>query len=360
MKDSMKAGIVTPGKRGSTSLIDMPMPQPSGGEVLVRVLEVGIDGTDTEINEGKYGEPPKGEEILILGHECLGEIIEEGNSGFNKGQLVVPIVRRPDDCPDCHAGHYDLCTEGNFKEHGIRGLHGFMREYFTERPEFLVPVPGKIRGIAVLTEPLSVVEKGVSRAIALHEHSARAIHMALVLGAGSLGLLAIACFRQQNINTYGFDIVSESSLKARISEALAAHYVDGRTMDLEQLPGQIGKPDIIFEATGNSLVMFQAMLILENNGVLCIAGLPSGAKPLPVESDALLSGLVLGNKTIFGTVSSNRSHYEKAVQLLIEAEDRWPGLMSRIVTGRFRLENFVDALHPEDVTIKNIVQVDST
>lgn len=357
MKDGMKAGIVTPGKKGSASLVHMPVPEPAGEGLLVKVLQVGIDGTDIEINDGEYGEPPRGEEILVIGHECLGEIIEPGSSGLSKGQLVVPVVRRPDSCPDCRAGQYDLCTEGNYKEHGIKGVHGFMREFFAEKPDFLVTVQENVRNVAVLTEPLSIVEKGVSRAMDLHERSTRSVETALVLGAGPLGLLAVACFRQQNINTYGLDVVPRSSPKARIIEALEARYLDGREIDLEQWPEHIGHPDIIFEATGNTSVMFKAMFALAKNGVLCLAGLASGAEPLPVESGALLTGLVLDNKAVFGTVSSNRSHYKKAVQLLTEAEERWPGVLSRIITGRYALKDFVDALHPEEATIKNVVTV---
>ncbi len=357
MTDSMKAGIVVPGRKGSACVVDMPVPEPDQGEVLVRVLEVGIDGTDTEIDDGEFGEAPEGEESLVGGHECIGEIIEPGKSGLDKGQLVVPIVRRPDGCPECRAGQYDLCTEGGYKEHGIRGLHGFAREFFSEKPDFLVPAPDTIRNVAVLTEPLSVVEKGVSRAMAVHEYSAKPVETALVLGAGPLGLLAVACFRQQGISTYGLDIVPESSPKARIIKDFEAHYIDGRELALEQLPDRIGSPDVIFEATGNSTVMFQAMLALGKNGVLCLAGLAAKAKPLPAETDALLSGLVLDNKTVFGTVSSNRSHYEKAVRLLAEAAELWPGVMSRVITGRYELREFVEALHPENETIKNIVQV---
>ena len=53
----MRAVAVTPGRRDSARVVEMDVPVPRQGEVLVKVLEVGIDGTDMEISQGNYGEP---------------------------------------------------------------------------------------------------------------------------------------------------------------------------------------------------------------------------------------------------------------------------------------------------------------
>src|SRR5262245_7435277 len=94
----MRAVAVTPGQKGSARLTDMPGPKRERDEYLVRVLEVGIDGTDREIDSGLYGDAPPGEKQLIIGHESLGVIEEEcpHETGFVKGGLVVGTVRRPD------------------------------------------------------------------------------------------------------------------------------------------------------------------------------------------------------------------------------------------------------------------------
>src|SRR3979411_2000137 len=124
----------------------------------MRVREVGIDGTDTEINEGLYGEAPPGSDFLVIGHEALSvvEAAGEGVSGFTPGDLVVSTGRRPDDGPNGRAGESDMCLFGNYTERGIKGAHGYMGEYYAETPAFMIKMPPVLRPFAVLLEPLSI------------------------------------------------------------------------------------------------------------------------------------------------------------------------------------------------------------
>src|SRR2546426_11937414 len=105
----MRAIAVTPKKAGSAQQVELPKPQLEGGRALMRVLEVGIDGTDTEINNGEYGEAPPGSYVLVIGHEALS-VVEAGGggaAGFAPGDLVRATGRRPDTCPNCEAGESD-------------------------------------------------------------------------------------------------------------------------------------------------------------------------------------------------------------------------------------------------------------
>jgi len=353
----MKAGAVTPGQKDSARLVQMDVPSPGQGELLVRMLEVGIDGTDMEINRGQYGESPAGHDFLVLGHEALGEIENPGTNKFSKGELVVPLVRRPDGCINCRSGQSDMCIEGNYRECGIRGAHGFLREYLAEEPQFLVRVPRELGRLAVLTEPMSIATKGIDQAIEFHRRSANLIEVALVLGAGPLGLLATAFLCLQGFSTYTLDIVPRSSLKAQLVEAIGATYLHGRDSPVPQLPEQCGNLDLILEATGNSTVAFQAMSALGINGVLCLMGVSTGEKPLEICADCLNMEMVLGNKMVFGTVSSNRGHFERAVQLLGEIEQKWPGWLARLITRRLALGNFEGALHPAPDSIKTVIEM---
>ena len=87
----MKALAVMPGQPGSMHLRDVPMPSlhevPDGRGVLVRVLRVGVDGTDKEINAAEYGQAPEGHDYLITGHENFGQVVEVGRN--------VPNTIRP-------------------------------------------------------------------------------------------------------------------------------------------------------------------------------------------------------------------------------------------------------------------------
>ena len=95
----MKAVAVIPGKANSIHLREVAKPMLNGAaqDVLVKVLRVGIDGTDKEINAAEYGAPPPGDEFLILGHESFGVVESVGPkvSGFEPGDYVVASVRRP-------------------------------------------------------------------------------------------------------------------------------------------------------------------------------------------------------------------------------------------------------------------------
>ena len=91
----MRAIGVSPARR-AVELIDHPEPRrTTPDQVTLRILEVGVCGTDREICEFKFGEPPPGSEHLVLGHEALGEVIEVGSGveGLRPGSLVVPMVR---------------------------------------------------------------------------------------------------------------------------------------------------------------------------------------------------------------------------------------------------------------------------
>lgn len=71
----MKAIAVTPGKPNSVHLREVPQPTveqiPGGRGVLVKILRVGVDGTNKEINAAEYGAPPAGDDYLIIGHESF-------------------------------------------------------------------------------------------------------------------------------------------------------------------------------------------------------------------------------------------------------------------------------------------------
>src|SRR5207253_7325689 len=92
---SMKAIAVIPGQAGSVHLAELPKPRlnevPEGRGVLVRVLSVGLDGTDKEINAAAYGAAPPGSSFLVLGHESLG-VVEQVGPGVTEvkpGERVV-------------------------------------------------------------------------------------------------------------------------------------------------------------------------------------------------------------------------------------------------------------------------------
>src|ERR1044071_9317183 len=95
----MKAIAVKPGVPNTVHLTELPAPTvtdiPNGRGVLVRVLRVGVDGTDKEINAAQYGQAPPGYDFLIIGHESFGQVEAVGPNvtGVRPGDYVVATVR---------------------------------------------------------------------------------------------------------------------------------------------------------------------------------------------------------------------------------------------------------------------------
>src|SRR5256712_13867019 len=158
----MRALTVTPGFKNSNQPDQIDTPKPTSSQALLRVQEIGICGTDLDINQGFYGEAPPGSNYLVIGHESLARVesILSNAYGISKDDLVVPTVRRPDSCMNCLNGESDMCLTGNYREHGIKRLHGFGSDFAVSDVGFLVKVPSKLADVAVLLEDMRGGEQG--------------------------------------------------------------------------------------------------------------------------------------------------------------------------------------------------------
>ena len=134
MSSTMKAIAVVPGKPGSAHLTTLRKPsidEVDGGRgVLVRVLRVGVDGTDKEINAAEYGAAPPGEDVLVIGHESFGVVAEVGPGvrDLAPGDFVVAMVRRPGSSLYDLIGEQDNTTDDRYFERGINLRHGYLTE----------------------------------------------------------------------------------------------------------------------------------------------------------------------------------------------------------------------------------------
>ncbi|HYM50889.1 MAG TPA: glucose 1-dehydrogenase [Candidatus Limnocylindrales bacterium] len=353
LTDTMTAVAVTPHKVGSARQVSLPRPAAVDGRLLMRVLEVGIDGTDTEINNGLYGEAPPGSDVLVIGHEALSlvEAVPPGVAGFSVRDLVVATVRRPDGCINCRAGESDMCLTGGYTERGIKGAHGYMAQYYSEVPEFLIKIPPALRPFAVLLEPLSIVEKATFQAWKIQERMIWQPQRALILGAGPIGLLATILLRLRGLEVHVYATTPQGDYRAQLVQSLGATYHDVAVDPIKDSARKLGQIDFILEATGVSAVAFQAMALIGNNGVLCLTGVSGGNKHLSIPADMINLDMVLGNRVVFGSVNANRRYFEMGVQHFQQAEQRWPGIFERLITRRVPFDDFRSALdrRPEDI-----------
>lgn len=364
----MKAIAVRPGTPDSVHLAEIPMPEvasiPNGLGVKVQVLQVGVDATDREINEGLYGNAPDGFDYLVLGHEVFGRVVEVGPAvrKVKPGDYVSCTVRRPGKSIYDQIGRNDITSDEVYYERGINLLHGFLTEYFVDHEEFIVRIPDSMKHIGVLAEPASVVAKGLEQAwLAQQRLQVWRPQTAWVLGAGQIGLLATIMLRLRGLEVFTFARQSApGNIKAEIAEATGARYVSTAENPLALFASSWNQPDVIFEATGNSQTAFEAMQFLARNGVLIWSSVTGGNRTVSIPADRINLQWVLGNKLLLGTVNGNNRHFEAGIADMALSEAMYPGLLARILTTRIAgLAHSVEAIQllAAGKDLKIIVQV---
>jgi glucose 1-dehydrogenase len=344
----MRAMTVIPGQPDSAELTERPEPEPKAGELLVEPLYLGVCGTDREILDGDHGEPPPGEERLVIGHELLGRVKEPGG-GFDAGQLVAGIVRRPDPvpCACCAKGEWDMCRNGQYTERGIKALDGYGAELVTIEEDFAIPIPDDLGTLGVLTEPSSIlakvweqIDRIATRACSVHER-------VLVTGAGPIGALAALMGRQRGLEVHVLDRATEG-IKPDVVQALGAEY---HTDDITEVAESI-EPDIVVECTGVAELVAAAMQHTAPGAIVCLAGV-APSRNLNVDIGALNNELVLENDVVFGSVNANRRHFEQAVESLRKADQDW---LRKLITRTVPFDNWQEAIEKGDDDIKVVVE----
>ncbi len=369
----MKAGAVFPGKH-KIEIVALDEPKISSpSEVKLRMLEVGVCGTDREIASFDYGTPPEGYEFLVLGHESLGEVVETGSavSRFRPGDLVVPMVRRPcshPDCVACRAGRQDFCYTGDFRERGIKRQHGFMTHFVIDEERYMNAVPLELRDVAVLVEPLTIAEKALIQIRKIQqrlpwgcpaspEKPVGYRHRAVVLGAGPVGLLGAMALVNAGFETYVYSREGTPNLRADLAKSFGAHYVSSADQPIEQLAALVGNIDVVYEAIGASQTAFELLQVLGADGVFCFTGVPRHGQPISIDTDKLMYNLVLKNQVILGTVNAGQDAFEAAIGDLGVFYQRWPEAVRSLITGRYPIEAFREPIF-ERSGIKNIIVLD--
>lgn len=359
-----------PGRR--LELIEAPKPALGGpDELLLRVLEVGVCGTDREIARGEVGELPSGCDHMIIGHEMLAEVVEVGSgvSSIAPGELVVSMVRHGcDACTPCLAGSVDFCASGGFVEHGIKQLDGFMAEYVVEKAAFCVPVPSALREIAVLVEPLSVCEKAFEQAIIAlgripgqvrrweEAGWAAGLH-GLVAGSGPIGMLGAMLLKAHGADVTVIDRSDEEAYSSRLLKEFGIAHINGANVVTEGLDDTLAPVDLIFEATGAAGFAFRLADALTSNGVYVMTGIPGGHADEAIPASALMRQIVLHNQTLLGTVNASKANVARAVADLERFQELWGDAVARIITLRVPLERFMEAIEPKERGIKAVVMV---
>jgi glucose 1-dehydrogenase len=327
--------VVEPGQAHTTRVEDVPGVEAREGEVLVRTLEVGVCGTDREISEGAFGIPPENEPLLVLGHEALG-VVEQDGYGFTRGQLVTAIVRRScGRCIACAEDSPDCCLTGDYTERGITRLHGYARELVAEDPMQLVAIPSSLGRLGVLAEPTSICERALRHARTIGGRQPWQLESALVIGAGAIGLLMTYLLRLAGVDVWTASLETENEL---VDES-GASYVSTKGNDLSEL----GKFDLVIEAAGNAELMARTLGQVRRGGVACLLGIDPREQTVEVDGRVLGVDTILENRVLFGSVNAQRRDWLAAVADLDRALERWPEALEQFVKLRVPLDRFREA-----------------
>lgn len=345
----MKAITVEPRRPGSARYADVPEPGMDEGAVLVECIAVGVCGTDVEIAEGKYGWAPPGDSYLVLGHESLGRVIDPGpTGGFEKGDYVVGIVRRPDPvpCPSCAVGEWDMCSNGLYTERGIKEAHGYMSERWRIEPEYAIKIDPSLGILGVLLEPATVIAKALEQIAIIGRRSFWEPEKVLVTGAGTIGLMAALFSKMHGLDVHVLDI-EDSGKKPELVRDLGATFHTGGVLDVGF------EPDVIIECTGVGQVISESIQQIGPNGILCLTGIGHGGTTSAIPTANLAAAAVLRNNVIVGSVNANKRHWYIAAKYLARADRNW---LAQLITRKERPENFARALQRGQDDIKVIIQ----
>ena len=333
----MLALVTEPAVPHSTRVEDVPEPHDTAG-VLLRVLEVGVCGTDREISEGLFGVPADGTS-LVLGHESLAMVERDGH-GFSRGDLVTATVRRScQHCLACEDGAPDSCLTGDYSERGITRLDGFARELIVEDPSQLIPIPSGLGRLGVLAEPTSICERAIRHSLTIGGRQPWQLERALVVGAGAIGVISTYLLRLAGVEVWTASLEPSSDLVT----ASGAHYVSTKETPLAELHKETGGFDLVISAVPDAQLMADSLGVLRRSGVACLLGIDGREQKVSIDGPVIGLDAVLENRVLFGSVNAHHQDWLAAVASLDQARRRWPDELDSFVGLRVPLDRFQEA-----------------
>ncbi len=369
------------GKSG-VHAFDLPKPEiKQPDEVLVRVKQAGVDGTDFNMVKHNLQDIAEGRDQIVMGHEMVGVVEAIGSEvkSVAPGDTVVMTVRRGCGiCQPCLHNQSDMCMTGLYTERGIHKRDGFFTKFVVDQEQYVVKVPGDLARLAVFTEPLSIAEKGIEQISVIQsrlpwtcEHPDHTFlssdwgkcKTALVLGAGPLGILATALLRLAEVYTYVADILPEESPKVHLVKHMGANYIDARSKSPKEMVdlccSPTGNLDIIFEASGAAATAIELVNYMSRSSIYVMTGIPREELVIKVDAAQLVRQIVRYNQVVVGSVNSNRSHFDMALKNIPAINSQFGGMLEEMITNRFKLEEYEHIFSPIDQKhIKTVIEIE--
>lgn len=313
---------------GKIELREVPLPEPGAGEVLVRVRNCGVCGSDLHFFTGQFPPPP-----VCPGHEISGEVarIGSGVAHVHEGDRVVvePLVTCQR-CNFCRSGNYQLCP--NLRVLGNMADGGFA-DYVRVPAYAVFPVPqGLDWSVAALAEPLAVAVHGLRIA------PMRAGDRVAILGAGTIGLMSVAVARSSGASEVW--VVARHAHQAQAARDLGATRVFSGSDAYAELwtAAREQAPDVVVETVGGHAdTLDHALSVVRRGGCVVVLGIftspPAINGILLVVKEVRLVGSMTYGRTIAG------ADFERALDLLAKN----PRAFGNLVTHCFSLDDIATA-----------------
>lgn len=324
---------------------EVPVPEVKPGQVLIKIMKIGICGSDIHVYHGKH---PFTFYPVSQGHEVSGEIakIGEGVTGFKKGQKVTiqPQVVCGK-CYPCRHGNYNLCEE--LKVMGFQTT-GTASHYFAVDASKVTLLPEQMSfDEGAMIEPLAVAVHAIRRA-----GDVRGLKIA-VLGAGPIGILVAQTAKGMGAESVLITDISDIRL-AKAKECGVDYAVNTRNMNFgEALLTNFGsdKADIIYDCAGNDITMGQAIKYARKGSTIILVAVFAGIANVDL---AVLNDHELDLNT---TMMYRNEDYLKAIELVNDGKVQLKPLISKHFPFQRYLEAYQYIDENRESTMKVIINV---
>ncbi|MBI2139765.1 alcohol dehydrogenase catalytic domain-containing protein [Candidatus Woesearchaeota archaeon] len=358
----------------------IPMPKiEKETDVLIKVKEVGIDGTDVNMVKHDKKDIAPGKDLIVLGHEFWGIVEQVGKKvkTVKPGDCVTMTVRRGcGRCAPCLHNQSDMCMTGLYDEHGIHKTNGFLTEYTVDDERHVIKIPEGIEKYGVLIEPLSIAEKGIEQIKIIQSrmpwsclHPGHKFDVerwgrcktALIIGTGPLAFLTTCLFRLAEVDTWVVGHKDESFFAIQLMKKVGAHYIDARKnkpQDVFNICCSAVPLNVIFDAGGPADLVIGMIPFMSRSSIYVMTGIPQGELTTCFDGNTLVRQIVRYNQVIVGSVNSNRNHFEMAIKDIHRINEKFGNVLDNMFTHRFKLSEYEKAFAVHDPKrLKVVVEV---
>lgn len=320
--------------RGIRDVIEeeRPVPKPGAGEVLVKVMDCGVCGSDVHYYEfGRIGDFVV-RKPMILGHECAGVVTEVGE-GVTSVQVGDRVAVEPGytcgKCEFCKKGLYNLCPDVVFL--ATPPYDGAFAEYLKYPADMVFKLPDNMD-----TEEGALVEPFCVGLHAVAQSGGKLGDSAVVLGSGCIGLCTMLALHANGIRTvYVVDMLQLRLDKAKELGATAVFNAGecDAVEEIMKLTGGAGVP-LVFETAGSRVTTQQTAKLVKRGGTVVLVGM--AANPVFEYDFGALQSKEATLKTVF--------RYRNLYPVAIEAVSKNGVPLKKVVTDRYTFEQIPQAL----------------